>query len=316
MGALSTTKRWLVLLIAVGVGLSAGAVLLTADGSSDIGSPTSAHLTEPVVFYANAGEKDDAILSLGGLTVSGSCRDYGPRTDGPYLSMTARTAVDDAMIGVSFVQRKGGEQSAYSFGLSDFDRDYGRWDFLGTNPDNTVGTLVYSHPDRGQVTLTYLADRATAQGDCAFSGTATYAPAVDSEPAAPSSAEARDELGVTYSYLGVTCPTPNSIACDEVGLYVSTRQAPRRLIATVAGHAFELEREPQAGRHGGSASYEGFLRAPGLLHRGALAVEASADDRWVGDPPVEALIELQSVFEDGVAGPHTEIELPLSAGYG
>lgn len=105
--------------------------------------------------------------------------------------MTARTDLDDAMIGVAFTQRKGGEQSAYSFGLSDFDRDYGRWDFLGTNPVNTVGTLVYSGPSGGQVTLTFLADRNTAQGECAFSGIATYAapPGRQAEASGTGSAE-------------------------------------------------------------------------------------------------------------------------------
>lgn len=269
-------------------------------------------MTKPLVFYASAGDSDDSILSLGGLTVSGSCRDHGGRVDPPILSVTASTAFDDAMIGVSFTQRRGAEQAAYSFGLSDFDRNYGPWDFLGTDPVDTVGTLVFARPDGGQVALSYLADRGTAQGECAFGGTATYAPATDAEATEASATHSGGELDVTSSYLGVTCPTPNSVACDQVGLYLSTRQAPNRVIATVAGHEFELGRE----RHGGRAAYEGFLSAPGLLHRGPLAVEASADDRWVGNPPVEVSVELRAVFEDEAAGPPTRIDVPLSAGYG
>jgi hypothetical protein len=289
--------------------------VFSADGSSDAQPPVEPGLTKPITFNASAGESNDSILSLGGLTVSASCRDYGGRVDAPYLSVGARTAYDDSMIGVSFVQRKGPQPAAYSFVLSDFDRDYGTWDFLGTNPVNTVGTVVFSRPDGGQVTITYLADRGTAQGQCAFSGTATYAPATDAQPTSASATHTGDELDVTYSYLGVTCPIPNSIACDQVGLYVSTRQAPNRLIAMVAGHAFELERTGEEGRNGGSATYEGFLRAPGLLHRGPLAVEG-ADDRWLGDPPVEARVALRASFGDDATGPPTEIDVPLSAGYG
>lgn len=304
------------LLVALGLGLTAGALLFAAEGSSDTQSPTAGSMTKPLVFYASAGDSDDSILSLGGLTVSGSCRDLGGRVDPPILSVTASTAVDDAMVGVSFTQRRGAEQAAYSFGLSDFDRNYGPWDFLGTDPVDTVGTLVFSRPDGGQVALSYLADRGTAQGECAFGGTATYAPATDTEPTEAPTTQTEDELDVTYSYLGVTCPTPNAIACDQVGLYVSTRQTPDPLIATIAGHEFELDRQAEDGRNGGRAAYQGFLRAPGLLHRGPLAVDASADDRWLGDPPVEASVELRAVFEDEPAGPPTEIDVSLGAGYG
>jgi hypothetical protein len=121
---------------------------------------------------------------------------------------------------------------------------------------------------------------------------------------------------VTYAYLGVSCPTPNSIACDRVGLYVSTEQPPASVVATVAGHEFELDHQSEQGRNGGTAAYEGFLRAPGLLHRGPLDVQANADDRWLGTPPVEVSVELRAVFEDEALGPATEIDIPLRAGYG
>jgi hypothetical protein len=39
-----------------------------------------------------------------------------------------------------------------------------------------AGTLNYSRPDGGQITVTFVADENTAQGDSVFGGTAVSAP--------------------------------------------------------------------------------------------------------------------------------------------
>ena len=165
--------RWVATVaVALAVGFLVGA--LAFDEEAESGSTAADPSIEPVSFRADAGAKDQTILNLGGMSIVGSCVqavDFGP-----YLSVAAETAVDDAAIAVSFTQRRGQDQSAYEFGLSDFDRSYGPWDFLGTNPGDTAGTLHFARPDGGQVSITFLANQDTAQGDCVFGGTAVYAP--------------------------------------------------------------------------------------------------------------------------------------------
>ena len=56
-----------------------------------------------------------------------------------------------------------------------FDEDQA-WDILGTNPDNTAGSINFSAPDGGQVALQFLADQRTAQGACVFGGPAIFTP--------------------------------------------------------------------------------------------------------------------------------------------
>ncbi len=47
-------------------------------------------------------------------------------------------------------QRRSPLTQTYSFKSSDFDRDFGWYDFTGTNPYDTTGTLSYARPDGGQ----------------------------------------------------------------------------------------------------------------------------------------------------------------------
>lgn len=158
------------------IGGIAGA--LVSDGRDSSATDTGAEpVVERIAFRSGAGVSEAPILDLGGLGVRAWCRDYGRRIPEPYLSVAAETAFDDTIAAVAFSQKKGADQSAYTFVQSDFDRAYGPWDFLGTNPDKTVGTLHYARPDGGQVEVRFLADQGTAQGDCVFAGTATYLPA-------------------------------------------------------------------------------------------------------------------------------------------
>lgn len=134
------------------------------------GSDENPENVKPVAFQASADTRGERILDLGGLTLTGSCeRDPGGQGR---LVVTAATSLDNAVLGSRFSQ--GG--TPYTFVLSDFDRSYGQYDLLGNASGKIAGELNYSRPDGGQVSVSYLADEDTAQGDCTFDGVATYAP--------------------------------------------------------------------------------------------------------------------------------------------
>lgn len=126
-----------------------------------------------VHFQAHARPGTERILSLHGLSLLASCRHVGSNPK-PLLSVSARTSVDNAVLASHFGQQGHGSPT-YTFVLDDFDRADGRRDVLGTNPAATAGTLNYSRPDGGQVSVTFVADENTDQGACVFAGTATAA---------------------------------------------------------------------------------------------------------------------------------------------
>ena len=146
----------------------AGWVALDNENSSPTAGPEPQ--TEKIDFRVDAGVRSRKVLDLGGLTLRASCRDYGQ--EDAYLQATAETSVDNSVIAAFYGQRA--SQEINVFNLSDFDRRYGAWDFLGTDPDNTAGTLNYFRPDGGQLVLTFLADQ--AQGECVFGGVAQFFP--------------------------------------------------------------------------------------------------------------------------------------------
>jgi hypothetical protein len=156
-------SRWI--LASLGIAAAMAALAGCGGGST---------MTTRVTFQANAGTPATPILQLDGLTVLGSCRRAGHNPT-PFLTVSARTAVDDAVIGSHFGQQAQASPD-YTFVIEDFDRSFGRWDVLGTNPDKTAGTLNYSRPDGGQVSVTFVADEGAPQGDCVFGGTAISTP--------------------------------------------------------------------------------------------------------------------------------------------
>lgn len=321
----------LLALISLGAGAMVGSLAYGEGSSSGHGRAGSDVVIEPVAFRSDGGVAGEPVLELGGLTLRAWCHDYGRGQ--VYLTVSAETAVDDAVAAVSFDQKKGAEPASYTFVQSDFDRSYGPWDILGTNPHNTTGTLNYSRPDGGQVLVSFLADEATGQGECVFGGMATYGPAPggaetpgpsaepDTASAAPPEpdlvADPSSSFAVSDAYLGVSCPGAlNSVACDRVALFVSTRDKPDYLVATIDGHRFRLD---DAGwqQEGSVGGFEGSLEVPGLLHHGPLAVAASDNDRWFGAPPVDVAILLQAVYRDqGTYGEKLMPSVPLAAGYG
>ena len=122
------------------------------------------------------------------------------------------------------------------------------------------------------------------------------------------------ELDVTYEYIGVSCSQANSVACDRIGIFVSTADRPDYVVATIAGHSIRLT-DPGWHRHG-AASFEGFLESPGLLHEGPLAVEPTPSDRWEGSPQVTAPVELVAVYADGSCAQMFLPAVNIAAGYG
>lgn len=149
--------------IALVVGAASCFMGACADGGPSVNA-------QKVSFQASVGTHDETVLELDGLRLRASCK----KNDGqPYLSVAALTDVDDAIISSRFEQQ---DHGGFVFVLSDFDRSYGPWDFLGPNAAKTTGTLNYSRPDGGQVTLDFVADEGTTQGDCVFGGIASGAP--------------------------------------------------------------------------------------------------------------------------------------------
>lgn len=61
------------------------------------------------------------------------------------------------------------------------------------------------------------------------------------------SARARQVLA-RAPYMGVACPTPNSIACDRIGLAIWLKEPARTVTATIAGHHLRLQPGGSAAR--------------------------------------------------------------------
>jgi hypothetical protein len=140
--------------------------LLAGCGEDD----DSATAPESVSYMADAGAESEEVMSVNGLTLEAMCVENAGQ---PMLRVTATTDTDNVLISSEF-DGKNAPKGGYRFVLDDFDRDFGRWDFLGTNPDEVTGTLRYASPD-GYVTVDFVADQGSAQADCVFSGVAVSA---------------------------------------------------------------------------------------------------------------------------------------------
>lgn len=177
LGIRSTCKRHRLLegaIVTLGAVVAALAVAL-ASGQNHGGSSSAQVLRSKVVevtFAADGGDENRRIFNIGGLIVRASCIDYGGGRE--YLSVAAKSSIDDASRAVVFSQTRAGQELAYAFRAGDFDADDDWSDFLGTNPYGTTGTLSYARPDGGQVALTFESDRNTPEGDCILRGQATF----------------------------------------------------------------------------------------------------------------------------------------------
>jgi hypothetical protein len=113
-------------------------------------------------------------------------------------------------------------------------------------------------------------------------------------------------------YLGVRCPTANSIGCDRAGLAVWLRRPLRRLTATIDGHSFALHAPDRP-----DGFWEGTLRRAGFLRPGA-ALHVTPDRGrlyWQGRHPVRTVVHLSATAADG-AHEVADVAVDLRAGYG
>lgn len=108
-------------------------------------------------------------------------------------------------------------------------------------------------------------------------------------------------------YMGVACPTPNSIACDRIGLAVWLDEPARRVTANIAGHHLPL----RAGGFGGQGPryWEGYVQPAGLLD-GPLKITA---DR--GRHPLYAAVALSVEGYEGSVD-NVLLAVALAPGWG
>lgn len=117
-------------------------------------------------------------------------------------------------------------------------------------------------------------------------------------------------------YLGVACPTANSIACDRVGLAIWLKTSPLRLSATLDGHTVHLRR-PRTRTRTRDGYWEAFLHPAGLLTPGR-ALHVTPDRgryHWEGRHPVTAVIRIDAVLANGAKATRY-VAVDLRAGYG
>jgi hypothetical protein len=115
-------------------------------------------------------------------------------------------------------------------------------------------------------------------------------------------------------YIGVSCPEPNSIRCDTVGLAVWLRKPARRLEATIEGRALAM-RSPGdlVGPRG--RGWEGYLKPAGLID-GPLTVRPEEGRwYWTGRSPVHAVVRLTAHYRGGRKA-RTRVRVFVSPGWG
>jgi hypothetical protein len=119
-------------------------------------------------------------------------------------------------------------------------------------------------------------------------------------------------------YLGVSCPHPNRIACDRVGLAVWVKRPATSVIAWIAGRRIALAKQLW-GPHDAprvESPFIGFLDNAGLSGSGPLAVARGRPNaRWLGDPPVRATVIVEVRAPDGRPRV-TRLGVPLHPGWG
>jgi hypothetical protein len=163
----------------------------------------------------------------------------------------------------------------------------------------------------GVVLVTALA-AAFAAGCGNDAGEPVVAASTDSQPTRASA----EELLSRDPYMGVSCPTANSFACDRVGLAVWLREPAARVDAAIAGQELELDDPEWSGdpEDGERRMFAGFLQPAGMIDGPLEVTPDDGPDRWYGRVPVSASVQLWIV--DGGATTTTTVEVELSPGWG
>jgi hypothetical protein len=113
-------------------------------------------------------------------------------------------------------------------------------------------------------------------------------------------------------FLGVSCPIPNSIACDRVGIGVHFSRAATLVVVELAGRLVTLSppTDPPP-----DDLWLGYLLDASLRH-GSLKVHIPRDRRlWLGTPEVWPRVRVTAFFPDGHAASLTGTVL-LHPGFG
>jgi hypothetical protein len=156
----------------------------TLDGVDSAGFARGPGSIQKVDFRANDGTGLTQILDLGGLQLLATCDSsfgQGPKD----LRIFWTSTVDNASLGVSYSQF--GDPAAHTDYTSDLPTGGTISEgALSTNDDDrTTGTMVYTRPDGGNVSVAFEAEDSNGSAgsdplggtkDCIFTGTATHAP--------------------------------------------------------------------------------------------------------------------------------------------
>ncbi len=114
-------------------------------------------------------------------------------------------------------------------------------------------------------------------------------------------------------YVGVSCPQPNSIACDRVGLAVWMRAPAAGVTAEIDGRPLRLHAGGLGGQ--GPTYWEGYLQPAGPL---AGPLKIGPDDGgtwWAGQAPKNARVLLR-ISRPGGAIDTTRLSVNVSPGWG
>jgi hypothetical protein len=124
-------------------------------------------------------------------------------------------------------------------------------------------------------------------------------------------------------YMGVSCKTANSIACDRIGLAVWTKDPARSVVATIAGRTFKLQWgaggfccRPQDRSNRVRRQFIGFLHHAGLRGPGPLKVHIeNRRNRFTAARPTIARARIVVTYPDGSRRSVT-MRLSLAPGWG
>ncbi len=141
-------------------------------------------------------------------------------------------------------------------------------------------------------------------GECV---TSTATPDADRAPAAAQRVLRRPP------YMGLACPTPNSTACDRIGLAVWLKEPARSVTATIAGRPLRLR--PGGFGDRGTTSWEGYLQPAGLLDGPLKITPDRGRSFWRGGHPLYAAVSLTVENHEGSMH-HILLRQPLAAGWG
>ena len=127
----------------------------------------------------------------------------------------------------------------------------------------------------------------------------------------PAARAPRRLQSTAFPFLGVVCGSPNSIACDRVGVGVNI-DAATLVMVEVAGRFVTLSPPTDAPN---DHLWLGYLYKAGLRH-GPLDVRISPHAiRWFGTPEVQPPVTVDVFFQDGTVGTLTGRGF-LHAGFG